>query len=612
MGCTKLSYDHINLANLTSMGEYAFGGVKVTKMSLPLLTTTTDWSYGHKTFGEYEYLKEISCPNLTSIGKYAFYDYSKLENIDINWENITTLEYGAFANVPMSFDELRLTSLQKMGNHVFNIAKIKKIVLGNNSTQLVLSDSGGNDITYGDKDYLEEVEIYGTDTIPRCSFYTYSKLSKVKLPNNLWKIGNGAFYNCTSLNYDTLSFPELVILEENAFYGVKIRKMELNNITTLGALAVGDKTTLEELTLSPNLTTLVYKVFGGYTNLSKINGLEGVTKFSRMSFSNCNKLKYLHFPNIITAGDDGNYEGAFSGSKNMNITLHLGASCKTIGALLLSYCTDCSMAIICEATTPPEFGSSPFHASARTSFTGIYVPDEVVSSYQGATGWSAYADKIKGISDFLVDNTELYEEIKDSLVGLVKGMRLLPTSHTLFKNQLQVTCYYDGEIITPQWNVDGDATIDANGLLTFKAEGEVTVTATYNGVSKSMQYTYALAVTEQAITTETLVRRQSNPNRWNWIVPNQDLKRDFNCSIKVLANSPIKAEIQIGTDPTNWSTSYNLYNSSWITAGNSKSINLNTYNKGTGTLNIGFANNSDNGFVTVDMIKQYVRILYWN
>lgn len=111
MGCTKLSYDHINLANLTSMGESAFSGVKVTKMSLPSLTTTTNWSYGHKTFGEYEYLKEISCPNLTSIGNHAFYNYSKLENIDINWENITTLEYGAFANVPMSFDELRLTSL---------------------------------------------------------------------------------------------------------------------------------------------------------------------------------------------------------------------------------------------------------------------------------------------------------------------------------------------------------------------------------------------------------------------------------------------------------------------------------------------------------------------
>ena len=61
---------------------------------------------------------------------------------------------------------------------------------------------------------------------------------------------------------------------------------------------------------------------------------------------------------------------------------------------------------------------------------------------------------------------------------------------------LQLTCYYLGEIVTPQWSVEGDATINANGLLTFNSEGEIIITATYNGVSESNTYEYVVYPTE--------------------------------------------------------------------------------------------------------------------
>jgi hypothetical protein len=82
-------------------------------------------------------------------------------------------------------------------------------------------------------------------------------------------------------------------------------------------------------------------------------------------------------------------------------------------------------------------------------------------------------------------------------------MIIKPNTTNVFKNTLQLTCFYKSEVVTPQWSVEGDATINANGLLTFNSEGEVIITATYNGVSESKTYYYEIVEIVNDVTLES-------------------------------------------------------------------------------------------------------------
>ena len=52
--------------------------------------------------------------------------------------------------------------------------------------------------------------------------------------------------------------------------------------------------------------------------------------------------------------------------------------------------------VIIRETTPPSLEASNF--SGNTTF---YVPDESVTAYREASGWSAYADRIKPLSEYV-------------------------------------------------------------------------------------------------------------------------------------------------------------------------------------------------------------------
>ena len=90
---------------------------------------------------------------------------------------------------------------------------------------------------------------------------------------------------------------------------------------------------------------------------------------------------------VTSIGND-----AFSGCTNLlNITIPSGVT--NIGTSAFSNCSGLN-SIICEATTPPTLGSSPFY---NTNNCPIFVPCESVDTYKSAIGWSDYASRIQGI-----------------------------------------------------------------------------------------------------------------------------------------------------------------------------------------------------------------------
>lgn len=132
------------------------------------------------------------------------------------------------------------------------------------------------------------------------------------------------------------------------------------NLQTIGEYAF-QKTSLSMDINFPNLTSVGISAFQ-YTKIQKVINLGVITSTPRDCFSDCPNLTFIRYPETITY---------ISGSWRCN-------SLDTIIVL---------------ATTPPSAGWASIPSK-------IYVPDESVDDYKGATDWTAYASRIKPLSEY--------------------------------------------------------------------------------------------------------------------------------------------------------------------------------------------------------------------
>jgi hypothetical protein len=321
-----------------------------------------------------------SLENVVKIGSRAFHTCSNLE-IDLYLPNVTEILDSAF----LSSGILSITSL----------GKIKKISGATNTTS--------------------------SGTFNGCKNLTY-----VNIPDSVTEIGGCAFYNCTSLEIEDLNIPNLETLGQNAFYGVKIKKISnLGKITALPSASTptqnfGDKSVLEEVVLPEGLTTIPGYSFSEYTKLSKITIPKSVTTIGNYAFNRVPIGGDIDLPNLT--GSIGNYAfsrtnieriinlgqitklsnssnetaAAFGQCDNLKLVT-LPETLETIGGYIFYKCTSLEV-VVCHAITPPTLDSTSFNRTNSTFV--IYVPDASVTAYREASGWSAYADRIKPLSEY--------------------------------------------------------------------------------------------------------------------------------------------------------------------------------------------------------------------
>jgi hypothetical protein len=60
--------------------------------------------------------------------------------------------------------------------------------------------------------------------------------------------------------------------------------------------------------------------------------------------------------------------------------------------------------VVMNAYTPPTLGDNVF--AGTHADLAIYVPDHSVTAYREASGWSAYADRIKPLSQYVEPTNE--------------------------------------------------------------------------------------------------------------------------------------------------------------------------------------------------------------
>ena len=177
---------------------------------------------------------------VTSLGKYAFYNFIALEKIEIP------------------------SSVKSIGYECFSNCKSLKTVT------------------------IEE----GCESIEYHAFYNCTALEKIEIPSSVKSIGYECFSKCESLKEITLP-KSLTSLKPSTFYGcTSLEKIEIpSSVKSIGYDCFSKCESLKEITLSKSLTSLEPSTFYGCTSLEKIEIPSSVKSICSECFSNCKSLK---------------------------------------------------------------------------------------------------------------------------------------------------------------------------------------------------------------------------------------------------------------------------------------------------------------------------------
>jgi hypothetical protein len=134
------------------------------------------------------------------------------------------------------------------------------------------------------------------------------------------------------------------------------------------------------------ITSIGASAFTEFSSLTTVNISNNVTSIGNYAFEGCSNLTNLTLPsNLSTIGN-----GAFAYcTKLTNVTLGTGVT--SIGNDAFLGHSSSLLEITCLATTPPTLGSDAFWNSYNYS---IYVPCDSILAYKTASGWSDYANAI--------------------------------------------------------------------------------------------------------------------------------------------------------------------------------------------------------------------------
>lgn len=437
--CTFLTIE-VNMPNLTGTMYSVFSGSGIAKVvNLGQVTKIEGYNNENNAFAKCLNLTDVTLPDtLETIGAYAFYGCTALSNI--NFPNkISTIGAQAFYNcTSLSFDDLSLPNITSLGPNAFYGVKIRKISNLGKLTALPTTTSSTQN--FGDKSTLEEFVLPDTiKTLPTHMFYTYPKLRKIDGLSSIESVGVNAFYklpewkeavympkltsvSATSASSQHFQFrecgftefhaPELDLASVNIYqngHGIfkdcsNLKILEIGKLTKVPFGFAQDCPNLEHVSDLSLVTMVNYTAF---LNTPKLvvdivmplcvsilcTGASG----QNGTFSNCG-LTSLDAPSLVDIGKDmyGSNAGVFRGCKNLRVVKLRDVT--TIGYASFYGCTALEKLVI-DNITPPTLGTNALKECNNTFL--VYVPDESVTAYREASGWSSYADRIKPLSEYV-------------------------------------------------------------------------------------------------------------------------------------------------------------------------------------------------------------------
>ena len=382
-------------------------------------------------FGSAKFTEVVIGDNVTSIGKYAFYDCSSLTSVTIG-NSVTSIGNTAFCGCSTIKDVYYTGDLSAW-------------------CKISFADGQSNPMYYGAKLYIDNMEVTEV-TIPSniteikdYAFRGCTSITSVTIGNRVTSIGYDAFSNCNSLK-DVYYAGDL-----SAWCKISFASFGSNPMDN-GAKLYIDNMEVTEVTIPSNITEIKDYAFCGCTSITSVTIGNRVTSIGYNAFSNCNSLKDVYYAGDLSGWcmisfKDPNSNPMKNGAKfyidNMEVTevtipsniteikdyafrgctsitsVTIGNRVTSIGYDAFRKCSsltsvtiptsvmeikekvfyDCSSLkeVYCKSIAPPVLGSKSFHNNAtdRKIYVQASDNDRIINAYKTAAVWSDYATDIE-------------------------------------------------------------------------------------------------------------------------------------------------------------------------------------------------------------------------
>ena len=388
--------DFVNATNLTTIENNAFYSCDSLR-NINFGNATNLTTIGDNVFSNCINLRDVdleNATNLVSIGSSAFQGCTALDIDSLRFSN--TLKFiggGAFNNI----DSLRYVeipySVDTMGNWVFNNCDNLHTVVWNSPRAKITSQfntAGIKTVIFGDsvryipnqalnnKYRLETVVFNNLDSIGYQAFYGCESLRNVNWGNSLntlIKIDRQAFYECSLLDIDSLSFG--------------------NNLKFIGGSAFSNVDSLRYVEIPYSVDTMGSDAFSSCYSLTAVIWNSTQAK-PYNAFEGCDNIETFVFGDSITTIPQNTMVGYSSSWNRTNIRkMVFGSGLTSIAsdAFIYIYNVD---TIMCKASVPPTLGNANSLPGYSTTIDVLMVPCESTPAYLANTSWSSHFTDIVG------------------------------------------------------------------------------------------------------------------------------------------------------------------------------------------------------------------------
>lgn len=294
-GCLTISVDPSVLPYI-QQGQVAVGYMKGYE------------SYSPAPWADLYVTKVVVNEGVTGIGKYAFYEMTGIQQVELP-DSLTYIGEYAFGGCS-ALEEVYLPKKVNLINDgaFTRCARLQRFIVSNENTTYAAADGvlfnadkttlvqypGGKKGAYTIPDSvttLSDRAFYGAaglsgvafpagvTTIPFYGFNYCTALTEVVLPETITKIGACAFADCYAL----------------------ARVVIPDSVTAIGFSAFENCRSLRDVTLSNQAATIDDGVFSGCRSLAHITIPEGVETLGGQAFYDCTKLVSISLPKSLTS-----------------------------------------------------------------------------------------------------------------------------------------------------------------------------------------------------------------------------------------------------------------------------------------------------------------------
>lgn len=206
--------------------------------------------------------------------------------------------------------------------------------------------------------------------------------------NTVSRLRQAAFMYATSLK--TVNLPACSAIGQSAFVGCTLlNTASFETCTAVGSSAFQNCTALKTISF-PACVSVSWAGFSTCTSLTAAD-LPNCTYLGGRAFQGCTKLKDVNLPKCRYI-----YSSTFQSCKSIT-TLNL-PEISMIGSTAFGSCTALSSLYMTGSRLCTLSGSNAFTATKITSTSGaIYVPASMLTSYQEATNWTYFSNRMVGV-----------------------------------------------------------------------------------------------------------------------------------------------------------------------------------------------------------------------